>query len=258
MPYSGSPNTPRGDPLAGWKQQNLAAPKSAAQQDYHYQTTVYDDRPPVPIEAPDPTPSPPTLPHALASPSPPSTRDHDAEEGACPDGDTRWPPPKTSHSKPLQLLLDVKGSQRIYYHLIHKNTAPESKFWKKEIQLKSQSFFTQKFPSAEEQLTTSGESPQKIQEAKEQAEFEEKGRMRSAIITAKLQKKMRELSTGVRGTIRLLEEESVEVWKCIELLQKGDSNKAVRIGAVVEKFEIFGVGLKGEKDHVLLVSQRMG
>lgn len=32
---------------------------------------------------------------------------------------------------------------------------------------------------------------------------------------------------------------------------------AVNLGATNERFEIFGLGLKGEKDHVLLVSQKV-
>lgn len=180
----------------------------------------------------------------------------DAEKAACSQCDIRWPPPKSAHPKPLQLLLDDRDPRRIYYHLIHENLAPESKFSKKEIQSKAQSFFTQKFPPPEASPIP-GKSPQDLQEAEKQADFEEKGRLRKAIITTKLQKKMREVSTGPRGSIWLLEEESVEVWRCIEVLQKGDLKKAVRIGPMVERFEIFGVGLKGEKDHVLLLSQNV-
>lgn len=301
MSYGGNSNTRRGDPLAGWKKENLAAPKVAAQEDYGYQATVYDDRPPTSVHGPNAASLPPALSDPLAGlqehnqTTPqhdhvsaqsyqetvygerPPMMDHqnvqdpvsrplpqaatsktmvDAEKAACPHGDTRWPPPKTSHSKPLQLLLDDKGSRRIYYHLIHKNLAPESKFWKKEIQSKAQSSFARKFPP-EERSDTSGKSPKELQDAKEEADFEAMGRLRNTIITAKLQKKLREVSTGPRGTIWLLEEESVETWRCIEVLQKGDPNKAVRIGAVSERFEILGVGLKVEKDHVLLLSQKV-
>ncbi|KAI8940723.1 hypothetical protein NX059_001989 [Plenodomus lindquistii] len=275
----------RGDPLAGWKQENLAAPKPAAQQDYGYQATVYDDRPPVPMQASGPASSDPlegwqehnlsapqdapeaqscqqsihdhSYPASASSPPPPRKTLTDAEKSACPKGDTRWPPPKTPHAKPLQLLLDDKGSARIYYHLIHKNPAPEAKFWKKEILSKAQAFFAQNFPPREP-VDIANQSAQQVQEAQEQAAFEEQGRLRNAIMTAKLQRRLRQVSTGPRGTIWLLEEESVEVWKCIEVLQKGDSDKCVRIQGVGERFEIFGVGLKAEKDHVLLVSQSVG
>ncbi|KAH9872860.1 hypothetical protein J1614_005254 [Plenodomus biglobosus] len=301
MSYGGNSNSPRGDPLAGWKKENLAAPKVAAQEDYGYQATVYEDRPPTSVQGPNAASLPPALSDPRAglqghnrttpqhdhvsahsyqetvSGEHPPMKDHqnvqdpvspplpqaatskrmvDEEKAACPHGDTRWPPPKTSHSKPLQLLLNDKGSQRIYYHLIHKNLAPDSKFWKKEIQSKAQSFFARKF-APEERSDTSDKSSQELQDVKEQADFEEKGRLRNAIITAQLQKKMRVVSTGPRGTIWLLEEESVETWRCIEVLQKGDPNKAVSIGAVSERFEIFGVGLKGEKDHVLLLGQKV-
>ncbi|CBY00900.1 predicted protein [Plenodomus lingam JN3] len=267
MSYGGESSMPRGDPLAGWKEENLAAPKASLQQgwqEHHlatpqhahepahsYQQTLYDDHPSMMgLQDSEELASTP-LPRAAAS-----RGVTDAEKAACSQCDIRWPPPKSAHPKPLQLLLDDRDPRRIYYHLIHENLAPESKFSKKEIQSKAQSFFTQKFPPPEASPIP-GKSPQDLQEAEKQADFEEKGRLRKAIITTKLQKKMREVSTGPRGSIWLLEEESVEVWRCIEVLQKGDLKKAVRIGPMVERFEIFGVGLKGEKDHVLLLSQNV-
>lgn len=277
MPRSRDLTVPRGDPLDGWKRDNLAAPKPAAQEGYGYQATVYDDTtsgavqqsiydalPSVMDQKPPNPPSPPSLPlplSSLQSKQTPSVERAEkgiteVEKAACPLGDTRWPPPNTIHTKPLQLLLDDKGEKRIYYHLIHNNDASEARFWEKEIQAKASSSFAAKFPAAHP-TDTSHMSASAIQQANEQVAFEEKGKLRNAIVAAKLQKKMREVSHGPRGTLWLLEEEIIEVWKCIENLQMGTTDKVVRIGAVVEKYAIFGVGLKAEKDHVLLLGQKM-
>ncbi|KAF1851036.1 uncharacterized protein K460DRAFT_361786 [Cucurbitaria berberidis CBS 394.84] len=176
---------------------------------------------------------------------------------ACPEGDTRWPPPESSYPRPLHLLLDEKREKRIYYHLIYKNSAPEANHWKQEIKSKAGLFYNQKFPPPPS-IKKEGKTAHQIQQEKEQAEIENKGRARGAIIAAKMQRKLREISSGPRGTIWILEEENAELWSCIEFVQKASPpHYAVNLGATTERFEIFGLGLKGERDHILLMSQKV-
>ncbi|CAO2649448.1 Nn.00g068330.m01.CDS01 [Neocucurbitaria sp. VM-36] len=271
MPRGKHQTIPRGDPLAGWQKQNLAAPKRNQQQVEDFPQSIYDDHP-----LANPTPRPKkTVPSAAPPPqrqttvqAPPGggggggSRDEgdrkkltEKERAMCPDGDMRWPPPNSSHSKPLHLLLDEKGSKCIYYHLIYKNCAPEAKHWMLEIKSKARFFYKQKFPPRSP-IKQEGRSTKQVQQEKEQVEIDDKGRARSVIITARMQRKLREISHGPRGTIWILEEENIDVWRCIEVVQKASPpHNAVNLGTIREKFEIFGVGLKGQKDHVLLLSQ---
>ena len=205
---------PRGDPLAGWQKENLAAPKRNPQGAAEFPPSVYDDPgfapAPVAESIRAPITSIPNPPRQLQAQEParrsgggePKKITAD-EQRACPNGDTRWPPPKSSHPKHLQLLLDEKGEKRIYYHLIHKNSAPEAKIWKSEIKSKAEFYYNQNFPPPPA-VNKEGKSAQHIQQEKEQAEIENKGRARGAIIRAKMQRKLREMSFGPRGTIWIL------------------------------------------------------
>jgi hypothetical protein len=237
----------RGDPLANWKKENLAAPRRAPHQAHDIQASVYDDHVPGPRRfepmsepadiVPQAPPQPQAIPESAATPTSRGLTEED--KTACPHGDMRWPPPNGSYSNPLHLLLDAKGEKRIYYDLIYKNRAPEVSFRKQEIKSKAQHNYQQK-QSARNNAT--GE--------------EEKSAMRLAIFQAQNSRNLKKVSVGPRGTIWLLDEEHVDVWKCIEMVQKSSPHQAVNLGLEGwQKFELFGVGLKGNKDDVLLVSQ---
>jgi len=69
-------------------------------------------------------------------------------------------------------------------------------------------------------------------------------------------KKLRVLGKGKRGKVWLLEEGSAGIWLRMESMQK--ERGAVRLMTGNEKFELFGVGLKGKNGDVLLVTWPIG
>jgi hypothetical protein len=174
------------------------------------------------------------------------------EKKQCPSGDTRWPPPDVSISKPLHLLND-KGENPIYYHLIYENNSPQVDFWKGPLKAQATAAYAAKGLAST--ISKEGMSKKEIKAAKEKALENEAPRAKMGILQAKNTKMLKELSSGPRGTIWQLDDQHLHVWRCIEVVQKVSG--AVSLSADRrEIFSMFGVGLKGIKGDMLLVSQK--
>ncbi|CAG5188077.1 uncharacterized protein ALTATR162_LOCUS11862 [Alternaria atra] len=173
------------------------------------------------------------------------------EKCQCPSGDTRWPPPNVSMSKPLHLLSD-KGEKPIYYHLIHENSSPQVDFWKGPLKAQATAAYAKKGLAL--QISKEGKSKKELKAAKEKAFENEALKAKMEIMQARNTKMLKELSNGPRGTIWQLDDEHLHVWRCIEVVQK--VNGAVSLSAERrEIFYMFGGGLKGIDGDMLLVSQ---
>jgi hypothetical protein len=150
-------NVPRGDPLENYGRENRAAPKPGQPQIHDFARTVYDDEvtalnqevlsvPEVALQHIDPTRL--TPPGSGGSGSGNSTDLGQKtltteEKDQCPFGDTRWPPPNVSISKPLH-LLSVKGEKPIYYHLVYENSSPQADFWKGPLKAQATAAYVEK------------------------------------------------------------------------------------------------------------------
>ncbi|KAL6708223.1 hypothetical protein ACN47E_003407 [Coniothyrium glycines] len=244
---------PRGDPLADWKKENLAAPRNHAQRRPNIQPSIYENELPKPqlqVQVAERNHSArqaqPALPLAQADVAvvacprqkKPLT-EHDI--AACPQRDTRWPPPNGSYDKPLHLFLDEKGEKRIYYYLVYQNKSRQASSWKQEIRSRAAHLF--------EKSQGAGTSTERTEQA---------AVMRMAIINAKNRQRLTSVSTGARGEVWILDEENMDVWTSIESIQQNSPQKAVNIRGQPESFEIFGLGLKGNKGDALLVSRPVG
>lgn len=176
------------------------------------------------------------------------------EKNSCPFGDTRWPPPNASISRPLNLLIG-KGEKVLYYHLTYENDAPEVALsWRDPMRSKATAAYAEKGLVVE--VSKEGKSKKEIKIEKQKALEEEIPKAKLAVINAKNTRMLTELSTGPRGTIWQLDEEHLHVWRCIEVVQK--VHGVVGLGPDRrEVFSMFGVGLKSIKDDLLLVSQRV-
>ncbi|KAG9195929.1 hypothetical protein G6011_01050 [Alternaria panax] len=257
-------NALRGDPLENYGLENRAAPIKGRPQIHDFARTVYDDE----VLAPEPafTSARAHIPQGidptqLAPPEPDSggngtTTGQRAltpeEKDQCPFGDTRWPPPNVSMSKPLHLLSD-KGEKPIYYHLIYENSNPRVDFWKGPLKAQATAAYAEKGLV----LSTSkeGKRRKEVKAAKQKALEEEAPKAKMEILQARNTKMLKALSSGPRGTIWQLDEQHLHVWRCIEVVQKVAG--AVSLSADRrELFSMFGVGLKGIKGDMLLVSQK--
>ncbi|KAF1942091.1 hypothetical protein EJ02DRAFT_183803 [Clathrospora elynae] len=272
-------NPPQSNALDGWGNENLAAPKPAQQQVHSLSVTVYGDAGPAPqpayVSTLAPAPMPAPVYHApQAHPQPQSrvpvhlpptggTGDGRAlaaeERNKCPHEDTRWPPPNSSIPKPLHLLLGDKPDKLIYYHLIHENDASQAKDWRGEIKSKALAAYASK-GLAVPPVSKDGKTKDQLKKVKEAAKLQEVGTAKSAIMSVSMARMlMKEISMGPRGMIWQLDGEHLHVWKCIEVVQKAVPSKAVNMEPSLGKlkFEVFGVGLKGIKGDLLMVSQRV-
>ncbi|KAL1793594.1 hypothetical protein ACET3X_008576 [Alternaria dauci] len=257
-------NAHRGDPLENYGRENRAAPKPGQPQIHDFARTVYDDEAPAlePEFVPTPEQTPRNIdPTRLAPPGPGgSGNGADAgqksltteEKGKCPFGDTRWPPPNVSISKPLHLLSE-KGEKPIYYHLVYENSSPQADFWKGPLKAQAIAAYAEKGLALS--ISKEGKSKKEIKAAKEKALEEEAPKAKMEILQARNTKVLKELSSGPRGTIWQLDEGHLHVWRCIEVVQKVTG--AVSLSADRrEIFSMFGVGLKSINGDMLLVSQQ--
>ena len=259
-------NVPRGDPLENYGRENRAAPKPGQSQVHDFARTVYDDemtalRPEIlssPEVAPqhiDPTRlTPPELGGSGSGNSAdlgPKTLSTEEKE-QCPFGDTRWPPPNVSISKPLHLLSE-KGEKPIYYHLVYENSSPQADSWKGPSKAQATAAYAEKGLALS--ISKEGKSEKEMKAAKQKALEEEAPKAKMEILQAKNTKMLKELSSGPRGTIWQLDEGHLHIWRCIEVVQKVTG--AVSLSADLrEIFSIFGVGLKSINGDMLLVSQK--
>jgi hypothetical protein len=140
--------------------------------------------------------------------------------------------------------------------LIYENDAPQVTYWKAETKSKATAAYAEKGLTSAP-VSKEGKTKEQFKKEKEEAKQQESPRARTAIIHAKNTGVLHEISKGPRGTIWQLDEEHLHIWKCIEVVQKAASHKAVNMGTSHEKFEMFGVGLKGIKGDLLLVSQKI-
>jgi hypothetical protein len=178
------------------------------------------------------------------------------EKNECPLDDTRWPPPGTNIAKPLHLLLGDKGEKCIYYNLIYENDAPQVTYWKAETKSKATAAYAEMgLPPAP--VSKEGKTKEQFKKEREEAKQQESPRARTAVMHARSTSMLCDISKGLRGTIWQLDKQHLYVWKCIEVVQKAASHKAVNMGTAHEKFEMFGVGLKGINGDLLLVSQKI-
>jgi hypothetical protein len=150
-------NVPRGNPLENYGRENRAAPKPGQPQVHDFARTVYDDevtalRPEILSSsevAPqhiDPTRlTPPELGGSGSGNSADLGQKtlSTEEKDQCPFGDTRWPPPNVSISKPLH-LLGLKGEKPIYYHLVYENSSPQADFWKGPLKAQATTTYAEK------------------------------------------------------------------------------------------------------------------
>ncbi|KAF2128596.1 hypothetical protein P153DRAFT_293105 [Dothidotthia symphoricarpi CBS 119687] len=155
----------------------------------------------------------------------------DAEKNACPHGDVRWPPPG-EYPDALQLFYEEKGDRkRIFYNLIHDNSTSKAKQW-------------------ETQVTTTAKAAQE----------KNKGMHPRMVVTAAFNQKqaVKQISSGPRGTLWLLGEGHEHIWECLKVLQDQAEAGTVRISADNDqRFRLFGVGVKGIKGDILLVSEKV-
>ncbi|RYN85324.1 hypothetical protein AA0120_g8695 [Alternaria tenuissima] len=257
-------NAPRGDPLESYGRENRAAPKLGQPQVHDFARTVYDDEVPalkqeflstaeVVPQGLDPT--------RLTSPEPGSSGNGTnsgqktltaEEKDQCPFGDTRWPPPNVSISKPLHLLSE-KSEKPIYYHLVYENSSPQADFWKGPLKAQATAAYAEKGLALS--ISKEGKSKKEMKAAKQKALEEEAPKAKMEILQAKNTKMLKELSGGPRGTIWQLDEGHLHIWRCIKVVQKVTG--AVSLSADWrEIFSMFGVGLKSTNGDMLLVSQK--
>jgi hypothetical protein len=112
------------------------------------------------------------------------------EKNQCPFGDTRWPPPNMSMSKPLHLLSD-KGDKPIYYHLIYENNSPQVDFWKGSLRAQATSAYAEKglaFPISKE-----GKNKKEFKAAKKKALEDEAPKAEMEILQARNTMMLKEL-----------------------------------------------------------------
>jgi hypothetical protein len=127
--------------------------------------------------------------------------------------------------------LNDKGENPIYYHLIYENNSPQVDFWKGPLKAQAAAAYAAKGLAST--ISKEGMSRREIKAAKEKALK----------------------NSGPRGTIWQLDDQHLHVWRCIEVVQKVSG--AVSLSADRrEIFSMFGVGLKGIKGDMLLVSQK--
>ena len=190
-------NVPRGDPLENYGRENRAAPKPGQPQIHDFARTVYDDKvtaldqevlsvPEVVPQRIDPT--------RLTSPDPDggSSRSSSGngidssqkiltpeEKDQCPFGDTRWPPPNVSISKPLHLLSE-KGEKPIYYHLVYENSSPQADFWKRPLKAQATAAYAEKGLAMS--ISKEGKSKKEMKAAKQEALEEEAPKAKMEIL----------------------------------------------------------------------------
>jgi hypothetical protein len=190
-------NVPRGDPLENYGRENRAAPKPGQPQIHDFARTVYDDKvtaldqevlsvPEVVPQRIDPT--------RLTSPDPDggSSRSSSGngidssqkiltpeEKDQCPFGDTRWPPPNVSISKPLHLLSE-KGEKPIYYHLVYDNSSPQADFWKGPLKAQATAAYAEKGLAMS--ISKEGKSKKEMKAAKQEALEEEAPKAKMEIL----------------------------------------------------------------------------
>jgi hypothetical protein len=248
-------NAQRGDLLENYGRDNRAAPKPSQQQSHSVERTIYDDELPAPAHSHEHIDPSRLAPPVSCSGDKGTTTSQKAltaeEKNQCPFGDTRWPPPNMSMSKPLHLLSD-KGDKPIYYHLIYENNSPQVDFWKGSLRAQATSAYAEKGLALP--ISKEGKSKREFKAAKEKAFEDEAPKAEMEILQARNTKMLKELSSGPRGTIWQLDEEHLHVWRCIEVVKKVYG--AVSPGAERrEMFSIFGVGLKSIDGDMLMVSQ---
>ncbi|KAF2865038.1 hypothetical protein BDV95DRAFT_612999 [Massariosphaeria phaeospora] len=248
-----------GNPLAGWGQENLAAPKKQTKppaEEWENESNYSDDTtaPQVGVDdasessaggratgaetgqgrsgrghtssSPPQAPAP-SMPHAVpqtpgpASPSASNAQSPPPRAG----GDNRFPPPGTACPKPI-VLRSSDRSTRYWYHLVHHNAAPESKQWEKEAVARAKAA----------RKARPGQHPPQDQ---------------VCMAVKMVPFKMKEVSDGPRGKVYLLDEQDAQVMGCLLELEGGV------VPGLKERMCLLGVGLKEVKGDFLVLAERV-